>query len=297
MDIYQLQVFSSVYRHRSFSKASEEMNLTQPSISMHVKRLEEELGIKLFDRMGRQSIPTKDADLLYTQSEELITKLKSIKNSFGKKADEAEGLLSIGTSTVPGTYMIPFVAADFCRRHPKVFFQLIVKGTKDIYAMIERGDLHVGLVEEKKEKEGIISLNTLSDEMVLVAAPGFIKKKSITPFGLLRVPLLMREEDSEARKSMEKYHLLHRISIKGLNVVAILGSTDSLKEAVKNGLGAAMMSRFAVKDDIKAGILEEISIKGVKMKRSLYLIANTHRTLPPLYQTFASFLRETIPSS
>lgn len=296
MDIYQLQVFSSVYRLRSFSKASEELHITQPSVSMHIKRLEEELGIRLFDRTGRKTLPTKDADILQERAEELIARLKWIKEDFGRQ-DDVEGLLTIGTSSSAGSYMIPYIAAEFQKLHPKVFFQVIVKDTAEIYRQLTSGELLVGIVEDKKERSGIIIEHSILDEMVLVTAPGYLKKKVISPLSLFRIPLLMREEDSDARRSMEKQHMLHKIALKGLKVVAILGSADSLKEAVKAGLGAAILSRFAVQGDLRAGLLEEVRIRGVKMKRPLSIIACKHRSLPRMYQSFIAYLKENITTS
>jgi len=296
MDIYQLQVFSSVYRLRSFSRASEELHITQPTVSMHIKKLEDELGVRLFDRSGRKTMPTKEADLLQERAEELIARLKWIKEDFGRQ-DDVEGLLTIGTSSSAGAYMIPYIAAEFQKLHTKVFFQLVVKDSAEIYRQLTSGELLVGVVEDKRERDGIIIEHSVVDEMVLITAPGYLKKKVITPLGLFRIPLLMREEGSDARRSMEKQHMLHNIALKGLKVVAILGSTDSLKEAVKAGLGAAILSRFAVKDDLKAGLLEEVRIRGVKMKRPLSVIAYKHRSLPRLYQSFIAYIKENVTSS
>jgi len=293
MDIYQLQVFSSVYRLRSFSRASEELHITQPTVSMHIKKLEDELGVRLFDRSGRKTIPTREADILQERAEELIARLKWIKEDFGKQ-DDVEGLLTIGTSSSAGAYMIPYIAAEFQKLHPKVFFQLVVKDSAQIYRQLTSGELLVGVVEDKREREEIIIEHSIMDEMVLVAAPGYLKKKVITPLGLFRIPLLMREEGSDARRSMEKQHLLHNIALKGLKVVAILGSTDSLKEAVKAGLGAAILSRFSVRDDLKAGLLDETRIRGVKMKRPLSVIAYKHHSLPRLYQSFIAYIKENL---
>lgn len=294
MDIYQLEVFSAVYRLKSFSRASEELHITQPTVSMHIKRLEDDLGVKLFDRNGKKTIPTKEADRLHSKAEELIIKLRSLREDFGKDEENIEGLLTIGTGSSPGSYMLPNIAAEFRKLYPKVFFQLVVKNTGEIHRQIEKGELLIGMVEDRKKSEGIAYLHSITDEMVLVTAPGYLRKKTITPLGIFRIPLLMREEESDARRSMEKQHMFHSISLKALNIVAILGSTDSLKEAVKAGLGAAIISRFAVKDDLKSGLLEEIRIRGVKMKRTMYVATSTRCTLPHLHQTFIAYLKENL---
>lgn len=297
MDIYQLQVFLSVYRHKSFSAASKELNLTQPSVSIHIKKLEDELGVLLFDRVGRKTLPTREGRMLHDKAEEIIDSLKNIKSDIGSAEKELRGLLSIGATSIPGSYIIPPLAADFTRRWPEVFFQVTIGDTKKISESVTIGDLHVGIVEDCRDTAELNCLHTFKDELILVAAPGFIGKKEISPVKLFTLPLLMREEGSDSRASMERSHLLHKISLKALNVKAILGSTDSLREAVKSGLGASILSRFAVKDDLKAGLVEEIRIRGVKMKRNFHIITRKNRTLPHHYQAFIRFLKEKLPAA
>jgi len=297
MDIYQLQVFLSVYRHKSFSLAAKELHLTQPSVSIHVKKLEEELAVKLFDRVGRKTIPTREGKVLYGRAEEILERLKDIRTDLGTSEKEVKGLLSIGATGIPGSYVVPPLAAEFTRQYPEVFFQVTINDTKTISGKVAGGDLHLGVVEDCKGTPDLDCLHTFRDEMILVAAPGFVSKKEISPLKLFTIPFLMREEGSDSRSSMERQHLLHRISLKALNVKAILGSTDSLREAVKAGLGATILSRFVVKDDLKAGLVEEVRIKGVHMKRLFHVIAHKKRALPEHYRLFVQFLAEKLPAA
>jgi DNA-binding transcriptional LysR family regulator len=297
MDIYQLKVFLSVYRNRSFSAASRELHLTQPSVSIHIKKLEEELGVRLFDRVGRRTIPTADGRLLHGRAEELVERLKDITSGFGAREQPLKGILGIGATGVPGSYVLPPLAAEFTKRHGEIFFNVAIDDAKRIISRIADGELHLGVVSDVKVPDDLESLHTFRDELVLVAAPGLIGKKEISPLKLFTVPLLMREEDSDSRASMERHHLLHRISLKALNIKAILGSTDSLREAVKAGLGATILSRFVVRDDLKAGLMEEVRIKGVQMKRSFSVVARRNRPLPEQYRAFVGFLKEKLPAA
>ncbi len=297
MDIHQLQIFLSVYRKKSFSAASKELNLTQPSVSIHIRKLEDELGVSLFDRVGRKIIPTREGTLLFSRAEEIVGRLRDIKSDLASSEQTVKGLLSIGATSIPGNYVLPPLAAEFTRRYPEVFFQVAIDGTKEVAGKVAAGDLRLGIVEDCKESAGLACLHTIRDELVLVAAPGLIGKKEISPLKLFTLPLLMREEGSEARRSMERQHLLHRISMKAMNVKAILGSTDSLREAVKAGLGASILSRFVVRDDLKSGLMEEVRIKGVRMKRHFHLISFKKRALPELELAFVEFLRERLPAA
>lgn len=297
MDVYQLKVFLSVYRHRSFTAASKELNLTQPSVSIHIKKLEEELGVKLFDKVGRKTIPTREGTLLYGRAEEIIERIRDIKSDLTSSSREIKGIISIGATSIPGSYVIPPLAAEFSKLHPDVFFQVSINESKKIADMVLDGELLIGVVDEIKDMDNLESLHRFMDELVLVASPGLIAKKEITPLGLFRLPLLMREEGSDAQRSMHRQHLLHKISLKALNVRAILGSIDSLREAVKAGLGASILSRFVVRDDLNAGRVEEIRIKGVKMKRYFYVIARKKRAISEHYLAFVRFMVEKLPSA
>src|SRR3989304_7874486 len=105
MDVHQLKVFASVFKNRSFSRASEELHLTQPTISDHIKALEEELECKLFDRLGRTIIPTKEAGVLYRHSLELLEKAETLKEAVGEIKKDLTGRIVVGASTIPGVYL------------------------------------------------------------------------------------------------------------------------------------------------------------------------------------------------
>ncbi len=122
MDIHQLKIFVSVYKNKSFSRASEQLYLTQPTISDHIKALEEEFGCKLFDRLGRTILPTREADALYGHAVEIIEKADAVKEIIGHFKKEPAGELIIGASTIPGTYLLPSVMAAFQKKYPSISF-------------------------------------------------------------------------------------------------------------------------------------------------------------------------------
>ncbi len=142
MDIHHLKVFSSVFKNKSFSKASEELFLTQPTISNHIKALEDELGCNLFDRLGRSIMPTKEAEVLYNLSIELIEKINSIREAIANIKKEIAGNLLIGASSIPGVYLIPGIIAGFKKNHPAVSFQIIISDSMDISERISEHNLN-----------------------------------------------------------------------------------------------------------------------------------------------------------
>jgi len=292
LDIHILQVFSSVYRNRSFSRASEELNLTQPTVSEHIKNLEDELGVKLFDRVGRQVIPTREADHLHVKAVEIIQKLQDLKTDIGRLKGQIKGLLTVGASATPGAYIVPPLAAEFRRKHPEVFFQLVADESGKIAEKIVSGELLLGIVSDKVEHKMVEPLAVIEDALVLATPPGFVEKKQITMPELLRMPFLMWSEGSEMHRTMEKGHSARGVSLKGLNVVAMLGSNEAVREAVKSGLGVSILSKFSIKDDLEAGRIDEVGIMGIQMLQSYYVIAHAKRTLSAEYRAFVDFLKE-----
>lgn len=130
MDIHQLRVFVSVFKNRSFSKASQELRLTQPTVSSHVMAMEGEFNCKLFDRLGRTIIPTREAEVFYSHAMEIIGKADALKEVMGKFKKEITGNLVIGASTIPGTYLIPQMMAAFQKRFPSISFEILISDSK-----------------------------------------------------------------------------------------------------------------------------------------------------------------------
>jgi DNA-binding transcriptional LysR family regulator len=291
MDIYQLQVFAAVYNERSFSRAARALHLTQPAVSAHIKRLEEHIGAPLFDRIGRKVVPTPKGDLLHARADDLIRRFHEIEREMGTEEEPIKGLITMGANSVPAAYVIPWLASEFKREHPNVFFQIMEQDTPTVVEKLLSGEILLGVVEEGVRRDEVVHLHRIEDELVLVTQPGFIPKKTITPLRLVTLPLLVQEKGSESRTSMDKHHLMHKISLKALNITAILGSTDSVREAVRAGLGAAILSRHVVRHDLDSGALEEVRIRGVRMRRTFHVIARAKRTLPAQYQSFVGFIK------
>ncbi len=290
MDIHHLKVFLSVFKNKSFSKSSNDLNLTQPTISAHIKAIEEEFGCKLFDRIGRTIIPTKEAKLLYSHASVIVENIEEIKTDFGLLKKDLTGELEIGASTIPGTYIIPSLAAKFKKKYPDVYLQMVIEDSKKITDMVLSHELLLGVVGAKMDHKKTEYLPFIKDKLVLVSSPGLLEKTKISFEELADIPFIIREEGSGTRKTMEEYLSEKGIGLKSLNVVAVFGSTDAVKEAVKSGLGASIISRLAVKDQLNAGTLIEIKLNELNMIRSFYIITHKKRTLPKLYRTFLDYL-------
>jgi DNA-binding transcriptional LysR family regulator len=293
VDIHHLKVFASVFKQRSFSRASEELGLTQPTVSEHIKGLEEELETVLFDRVARQVIPTLEAEMLYPRAAEIIERLKDINTDIVRLKGEVKGQLAIGASTIPGTYIIPSMAAGFKKMHAGISFQVVIEDSKKITEMVIGHELLLGVVGAKMDSGKVQYLPFVEDELVLVAPPGLIEKKTVAPFEIGGIPFLMREEGSGTRQTMLRYLSGEGMEVGDLDTVAVLGSTASVKEAIKSGLGASILSKYALREELGAGSLRAVDISGLRMKRSFYIITHKKRVLPNHYRAFLEYLKKT----
>lgn len=295
MDLHQLKVFVSVYKNMSFSRASEELNLSQPTISDHIKNLEEGLNSRLFDRLGRSIAPTEEAVLLYAKAVELIEKFETLKSELRLSREDTSGELSIGASSVPGTYFIPKAIRGFKEIYPDTSFRLTVKDSKTIMTMVAEQELPMGIVADMIEKKSLNFVPFMEDEMILAC------KDSANDFAFGRetlheMPFILREEGSGTRKAMEHYFLSNGIVASQMKVVASFDSNGPVKEAVKAGLGVSVLPRMAVEEELGSGLLKEIGLNGYKIMSSLYIVTHRKRTLSHATRLFLEYLMSLSPA-
>jgi len=299
LEIRQLQVFLAVWKKRSFSKASQEVNLTQPTISGHIKSLENTIGIKLFDRSGRDIIPTKAGQILYPYAKKIIQLQKQAQKELVLFQKGDQGNLELGGSNIPGQYILPDLVGKFKKKHEKIKVNLKVADTHSIVDAISSGDIEIGIVGAKLNYPELDFKKCLDDELVLICStnsnPIPKEEHEIEIEQLKRLPFIVREVGSGTRVSTEKQIKKNLgFSFSSFNIVAEFGSNEAIKQAVKAGIGCAIVSKRSIEDDIHFGRLRALSIKGVKLYREFYLVNHNSRTLSPLAKAFREFLLHTI---
>jgi DNA-binding transcriptional LysR family regulator len=292
MDIHQLKVFTSVFKNKSFSRASEELHLTQPTISNHIKALEDEFECKFFDRLGRTIIPTKEAEVLYSKSTEIIEKADALKEAVGQLKKDLTGKLIVGASTIPGVYLMPRIMGEFQKRYPSVSFQILISDSKGIIDSISRHELLLGIVGAKIENEQIQYTPFVEDELIVVSSPSMVNQDALTLKDLVGFPMVLREEGSGTRRETEKFLEGRGVSLDSVKIAGIFGSTDAVKQAVKAGLGVSILSKFSVADELEHYILKEIKLTDAQIKRRFYIVTHRKRTLPKAYDAFLKLILE-----
>jgi len=293
MDIHRLLVFCKVVELQSFTKAAEAVSLTQPTVSEHIRALEDLLGEKLIDRLGREILPTPAGRILYQYAREIIQLRDKAVQALEKFKGNLSGTLHIGASTIPGTYLLPSLIGAFKANYPSIQIILKIAGSGDVVQKILDGSVEFGMIGARWDDKRISLSEIYSDDLVLVVHPGhpWEGRESVELSELAGMPLVSRERGSGTRLVMLQALEAAGIPSSRLNVVAEMGSTEAVRQSVKARIGMAILSSFAVKEDIAAGMLIQVSINGLRIHRPFFLAQRRNRELSPLCSAFLEHVR------
>jgi len=292
MDLHQIEIFCMLIKLRSFSGAAEALHLTQPTVSGHIKNLESDLGVMLLDRLGKRVVPTEEGELLYRYGQKLLALRDHARQEIEAISGKMSGLLKIGGSTIPGAYILPALIGAFKKEHPSLSVQLMIDDTAKVTQAVKDGDLCIGVVGARVADGHLESHTFLTDELVVAVPAGhhWAHKKIIPVEALKTEPFIQREEGSGTRRIMEDHLEKAGFSLADLNMVAVVGSSDAVRQAVKAGLGISILSIRALKDDIQAGRISAVRLKGLKLERSFSIILLKGKSRSLACQVFLDFL-------
>jgi len=295
-DLRQLEIFSKVVELGSFSKAADAVFLAQASVSERVANLENMVGTKLLDRLGRQIVPTRAGELLYKHALLMLdmkrTATLEIQDFLGLKRGE----IHMGGSTIPGEYILPGVIKNFREKYPLMSIALTISDSREIENRVLEGNLELGIIGSKSVHRALLSNELWQDELVLAvpARHRWAKKKEISIKEISKEPFIMREFGSGTLKIMEDYLRASGVGgIKDLEIAARFGTSTAVKEGIKTGLGVSILSARALSTELKTGIIKVLKIKGLSMSRKFYLVRDKRRTMSPLCQAMIDFLLTT----
>ena len=292
MDLWRLQVFCRVVELRSFSRAAKAVYLSQPTVSSHIKDLENHFECRLVDRLGREVIPTKAGSLLYGYATKIIALKQEAENALADFHGKIKGRLTIGGSTIPAGYILPPLLGRFKEDYPEVVVTLVQGDTERIIRDTLGGNVELGIVGAKAKEVQLVQKKIIDDQMFLITPRRhrWATKRYVVMGELIREPFIMREPGSGTRKSIELVLDKSGHSLDALNVVAEMGSTEAVRQGIKAGVGVSILSECAVAEDLTTGSLNKVKIKGLSFKRAFYLTFHRHRTQSPLCRTFIRFL-------
>ena len=294
MDLWQLNIFCKVVELKGFSNAGNAIHLSQPTISSHIKDLENHFECQLIDRLGKKVVPTKAGELLYRYARKLIALRDETEAAMAEFHGKIKGRLVIGGSTIPGGYILPKCIGAFTTVYPEVTISLIIGDTDQIIHDVLSGSPEFGIVGAKTSNKNIYQEKLIEDEMRLIVTSDhkWANEKHVSPDWIFKEPFIVRERGSGTLKSIKLSLKEKGYSSENLNIIAELGSTEAVIQGIKSKVGISILSTIAVAEELKAGTLKALTIKKLNLKRSFYLITHKQRSPSPLCNAFINFLKK-----
>jgi len=290
VELRQLQIFCAVAEKRGFSLAAESLGLTQPTVSFQIAALEDELGIKLFDRGGRTTQLTKSGEVLYRYAREILALSDEAVQSIHSLKGLLWGEVTLGASTIPGEYILPRVLQKFREAHPGIALAVEIGDTAGIVRRVLDNEVDLGVVGAGEKNEKLVFTRFVRDRLVVIAPARseWAADDRVTAEQLGKMPFIMRESGSGTRAVMERR--LKELGIEGLNVVMTFGSTEAVKRAVESGGGVSIVSERAVRNEVQLGLLRTMEIEGVELGRDFFIVRRKQKVLSPAAAALFEFL-------
>lgn len=287
----QLVTFHAVAHQRSFSRAAEELFLSQPAVSAQIRALEAYYGVELFDRLGRRVFLTPAGKVLHVYAQRLITLAEEADQALEGLKGLKRGRLAVGASLLVGSYMLPALLGEFKRKHPHVEVALRIRYAPEVARLVEENLVDLGLVGSPMEHPSLVVEPILADELVVILPTHhrWAKRGSITPAEFCAEPAVFTEEGSSTRRVA-----LQRLGLLGLEprIALELGHTEAVKRAVEVGVGISIISKHAVETEVATGRLKAVQLRGVDLHRHINLIYHRDKIPSGLTSAFLSLLQE-----
>ena len=290
MDVRDLQVFLSVSKHLNYTRAGEEINLSQPSVSVRIRQLESELRVKLFEQLGKKVVLTNAGQLLVPYANRVIAALDDAHHAIDELQGLERGSLRIGASTTPGMYLVPQVVSRFKQSHPKIDIHLRIKDTREVEDGVLSNEFDFGFVGGHLAAEEVSAVPWLTDELLLVVSPGhrLAVKKTVRKQDLQEERFIVRESGSATRATIVAQ--LQQANFE-LATVIELENPESIKRAVQSGLGIAFISKFAIATELKAKTLTAIRVRDLTINRELKIVHRKDKHLSRAVLAFIEMAR------
>jgi len=295
MHFNQLEAFVQVVKLRSFSRAAEEIYLSQPTISSHISSLEKELGIKLIIRSTKEVYPSWAGKILFSYATEILNMRDKAVMALKNCSGDVRGTLDIAASTVPSQYLLPELLPHISREYPNLFYSIKQYDSREVVSHVLNMDAEIGIVGTALERSKCIYEPFTEDRLVVVTpnTPKYRALGEVFPLEqLCQEPFLMREYGSGTRKEMEDALSRLGVNPKALHTVAQMDSTETIKQAVAKGLGISILSRLAAEDYSKFGMLLQFDLNTPGLVRKFYFVYHRDRPLSPSAEAFICFARQ-----
>lgn len=284
----QVRVFETVARHLNYSRAAEELRMTQPGVSNHVKQLERHAGLPLFEQMGRKIYLTTAGHEMLRYSRAIIQQFKEADEALAALKGIRGGRLNIAVISA-GDYFFPGLLAEFCRRHESVTVRLSVNNREEIVRQLSENTTDLTVLLRPPENPEMIAEAFAPQPHVIIAAHthGLVRKRHISLHALANEAFIVRERGSDTRLVMEELLAESRAKF---NVTMEIKSTETIKQAVIAGMGISFLSAHTIGRELELGRLAVLDVEGFPVMREWHIVHHRNKRLPPVAVAFKEFL-------
>jgi len=258
----RLQVFFTVARLLSFTKAAESLHMTQPAVTFQIRQLEEYFNTRLFDRTHNKISLTEAGEQVFAYAERIIALYNEMDNQVRTLTGDVIGVLVVGASTTIAEYRIPALLGEFQQKFPDVKLRLRVSNTVGIVHMVENNEIDVGIVEAPVSNKNLVVTVCWYDQLMCICPPNhkLAKKEKIKINEIVDYPFIGREEGSGTREVIGEYLHEHGLNLSDLETTMEFGSPESVKSAVEAGLGLSIISQSTLHKELKLGTLKAVAL-------------------------------------
>lgn len=290
LTLRQLQIFDAVVRQQSFTRAADVLHLTQPAVSMQMRQLEEQIGVPLFDQLGKQIRPTDAGRELHRHATLIDAKMRDLVSAMAEFRGVQRGELDLTVAST-ANYFMPKLIAAFCARHAKVQVRLQVSNQTQILATLSSSNQDLAIMGQPPEDAELVARAFLDNPLVVIAAPNhsLAGKRNVSLKRLEREVFISREPGSGTRKAAERHFTRHGREFRS---VMEMSSNEAIKQAVEAGLGLGIVSLYTLELELALRRLVILDVERFPIVRQWYVVHRKGKRLSAVATAFHRFLIE-----
>lgn len=294
MNTESLKHLVAVIDTGSFSEAAAKLGISQPAVSLSIKKMEKDLGVRLLTRTSSGYLPTREGSTVLQYAREMITAENRLVSAVDRLKGEASGRMLVASSTIPGEYVLPLILGEFKERFPGIELMFEISDSRRVLEEIAGGRVEIGFTG-LQEKSGELAFERICpDALVVVAPPGhpLSAEASIAPAQLLKEKFILREEGSATRELMLEVLARHGLPLEKLNVEMQLGSASAVLSAVESGAGISLVSFWAARLPLVEERVSRLRAVKLEARRYFYLVEARGAELSRQGSAFRGYVNE-----
>jgi len=294
MDLHYLKIFDTIAQYESYKKASDILHISQPALSIQIKKLESQIGLKLFDKIGNKVQLNENGIMLHEYTKRIFSIVEELENTISDTQNYIGGTLNIGGSNTPGSYILPEIIGEFKKFYPNTKFNIHIGNTSEISHLISNGTLDIAINGGNCFYSDHIYVEKLfADKLVLVASPQnpYCDQENLSIEDLENMSFVVHKTDSQLYSYYMNFIELLNIPE---NINMYLGNIDAIKRAVSSNLGISLMPYVAVKFELQFGLLKMLNFSQHQLNYPYSLIYNKNKALSATSKKFIEFVRKNI---